>query len=133
MGDDIERLRKAVKEAFAHSARTLKRLPMPAELAQLVGAVKPWPVLHDRSEHGAWDRPRLRPKGATPKEIENLNRCVEWIWGLQGDKRQVALARFCGYSFRAIAAVNGGKSWWVYQRRFEDAVTEIVVRLLTEK
>ena len=122
----LEGARHYIKATFAQGAATLRRLASPREINQLCARVGTWPdIVYEPSEHGAWEPPKITPLGATRADIDNLNRCLGWLWRLKGSERRVALGRLCGIPFGQMAKADGCSRRRVYQV-YENAVTRII-------
>lgn len=122
----LEGARHYIKATFAQGAATLRRLSSPREINQLCARVGTWPdIVYERSDHGAWEPPKITLLGATRADIDNLNRCFDWLWRLRGRERRVALGRLCGMTFGQMAKTDGCSRVRVFQV-YENAVTRII-------
>lgn len=108
----IEWTTEVVEACIVQAMATLRRTPMPKEMAQLRGTVSAWPAtasaagdlfaeeLADRT----WERSAVvRPGPPSAQHISNLDRVLEWLtWIPDPIDRMVVVARASGAKWAAV-------------------------------
>jgi hypothetical protein len=119
--------RAEIKQRLEDAGVVLYLLPEDAVVRALRGGSVSWPqVLHERADHGAWDRAEARPATPTAAELSALDRVFDWLLCLDGEQRRVVSARMCGVSYRKISATDRKRrSYRTLARIYEAAITAI--------
>lgn len=125
----------AITAALRSAGDTLRRVPMPSEIAQLVGRVSSHPsVVASRMDY-APERARVRPAAPSPDELDELDEALRWVLWLDQDERRIVAAHgIMGVGLRKIAEVDPqrrGKS--TIQRVYRRGIVNILRRLRAEK
>ena len=124
-------LHDAVKGRLAAAGDVLWRVGQPVGLAALKGGSGSWDdVVHERTDHGAWDRGRPPLSAPTAAELSALDEVFDWLLWLTEEERPIVFARMCGVSYRKLSRRDPKRrSYRTLQRIYESGITRIVTNL----
>ena len=124
-------LRDRIIARLTAAGEVLWRCGLPVNLKALQGGTGSWvDVLHDRHDHGAWERGEVCIVRPTAAGLSALDTVFDWLLWLPPEERSVVFARMCGYSFRKIALVDSKRrSRTKVQRVFDQGIRRIEDRL----